>query len=109
MKVVPNLAAAAALAGAVAGCAVVDAGRARICRSIVPALNASGSALEIVRTAPLAKGEGVRIAYRSRSEAGTLQDRFVECRFAAGGHASPERESITPSSGRGRRGRCHSA
>ncbi len=26
--------------------------------------------------------------------AGAQQDRFVECRFAAGGHASPERESL---------------
>ena len=94
MKVVSRLVTAAALACAFAGCAVVDAGRARICRSIIPALNASGTTLEIVRTAPLARGEGVRITYRAQAQAGDLRNRFVECRFAAGGHASPERESL---------------
>jgi branched-chain amino acid transport system permease protein len=94
MWVVPRLVTAAALVCALAGCAAVDAGRARICRSIVPALNASGAPLEIVRAAPLAKGDGVRVTYRVRAPAGTPKDRFVECRFAAGGHASPERERL---------------
>jgi branched-chain amino acid transport system permease protein len=77
-----------------AGCAVVDTGRARICRSIVPALNASGAPLEILHAAPLAKGDGVRVTYRVRAPVGTLQHRFVECRFAVGGHASPERKRL---------------
>ena len=95
MRLVPRLVAAAALTCAVAGCAVVDAGRARICRSIVPAFNTSGASLEIVRSAPLAKGEGVRITYRVQAPPGMPpKDRFVECRFAAGGHASRERESL---------------
>jgi branched-chain amino acid transport system permease protein len=94
MWVVPRLVTATALVCALAGCAVVDTGRARICRSIVPALNAPGAPLEIVRAAPLAKGDGVRVTYRVRAPTGTLQHRFVECRFAAGGHASPERESL---------------
>jgi branched-chain amino acid transport system permease protein len=93
LKAVPRPVAAAALACALVGCAVVDAGRARVCRSIIPALNASGTALEIVRTTP-AKGDGVRVAYRAQAPGGALQDRYVECRFAAGGYASPERESL---------------
>ena len=94
MKVGPRLLAAALLVGALVGCSGVDAGRARICRSIIPALNASGTALEIVRTNSAARGDGVRVAYRAQDPGGTLQDRFVECRFAAGGPASPERESL---------------
>src|ERR1700704_3141713 len=94
MKVVPSVVAAAAFGWALVGCAVVDAGRARICRSIIPALNATGAALEIVRTTAVARGDGVRVAYRAQAPGGALQDRFVECRFAAGGQASPERESL---------------
>ena len=95
MKVGPRLLAAALLVGALVGCSGVDAGRARICRSIIPALNASDAALEIVRTGPLAKGDGVRITYRARATpAGAPQDRFVECRFGSGGPVSPEQEAL---------------
>jgi branched-chain amino acid transport system permease protein len=93
MWVVPRLVTAVALVCAVAGCAVVDAGRARVCRSIIPALNAPGAALEIVRTTALMRGDGVRVIYRLRTAA-LPKDRFVECRFAAGGHASPERDRL---------------
>jgi branched-chain amino acid transport system permease protein len=93
MKVARSLAAALAVACACAGCAVVDADRARMCRSIVPALNASGGVLEIVRTTPLLRADGVRIAYRVQTGAGPLH-RFVECRFAAGDHVSPDRERL---------------
>ena len=75
--------------GAVAGCAAaVDAGQARLCRAVIPALNTTGSAVEIVRTAPLVSGHGVRLDYRVASSTGE-RSRFVECRFAAGQQASP--------------------
>jgi branched-chain amino acid transport system permease protein len=91
---VPRLATGAALACALAGCAIVDAGQARTCRSIVPALNPSASAIEIVRTAPLSAGDGVRVAYRVRAPTGLLRDRFVECRFGAGGPVAPEQQVL---------------
>jgi branched-chain amino acid transport system permease protein len=93
MKMAPSLAAALGFACACAGCAVVDADRARMCRSIVPALNASDAVLEIVSTTALPRTDGVRIAYRVQTGAAPLS-RFVECRFAAGGHASPDRERL---------------
>ena len=65
MNAVPRLAAAAALACSLAGCVGgIDAGQARICRSVIPALNPSDAAFEIVRIAPLASGDGVRVEYR---------------------------------------------
>src|SRR6185436_4677799 len=55
----------------------------RICRSVIPALNLSASDVEIVRTAPLVSGDGVRVEYRARGGSGA-GERFVECRFADG-------------------------
>ena len=92
MKMAPSLAAAVAFACACAGCAV-DTDRARVCRSIVPALNASDAVLEIVSATALPRADGVRIAYRVQTSAAPL-NRFVECRFAAGDHVSPDRERL---------------
>ena len=87
--------AAAALILALAGCApVIDAGQARTCRMVIPALNAPDAAIDIVRISPLRSGEGVRIDYRARAPAGPSRDSFVECRYAAGGYASPERSGL---------------
>ena len=72
----------------------IDAGQARTCRSIIPALNPSGAAFEIVRTAPLGPGDGVRVEYRARAPAGPSRNRFLECRFAGGSHASPDRGAL---------------
>lgn len=85
---------ATALACAVAGCAAVDAGQARTCRSLLPALNPSETAIDIVRTLPVTAGDGVRIEYRARAPAGPARARHVECRFLPAGHASPERGSL---------------
>jgi branched-chain amino acid transport system permease protein len=83
------------LALAPGGCvAVIDAGQARTCRAVVPALNAADAAVDIVRISPLPSGDGVRIAYRARDPAGPSRHRFVECRFAPGGYASPERTGL---------------
>jgi branched-subunit amino acid ABC-type transport system permease component len=75
------LAAALAAAGCVAA---IDAGQARLCRSILPALNAPGATLDLVDTAPLAGGEGVVIAYGVVSATGR-RSRILECRFATRG------------------------
>jgi branched-chain amino acid transport system permease protein len=80
--------------GALAACtSAIDAGQARLCRAAIPALNAAGAAIEIVRTAPLAAGAGLRVDYRVRSDA-SQRSRFLECRFAAGTPASPEAATL---------------
>jgi branched-chain amino acid transport system permease protein len=93
-KIVPKLAPVLASAIALSGCAIVDAGQARTCRSILPALNPSASGIEIVRTAPLPGGEGVRIDYRAPAPTGLLRARFVECRFGPGGPLAPEQQTL---------------
>ena len=62
---------------------MVDAEQARVCRTMVPALNLS-SEVEITRTRPLASHDGVRVEYRARADGGSVSDRFLECRFAVG-------------------------
>lgn len=94
MKSTPRLVPAVALACAVAGCAAVDAGQARTCRSILPALNPSASAIDITRTLQLSAGDGVRIEYRVRAAAVPVRARHVECQFLSASHASPERGSL---------------
>ena len=89
-----KLATAAALTSALAGCSGIDAGQARTCRSIIPALNPAQAAFIIRRTAPLARGEGVHIDYRASGPESPPRDRYLECRFAAGSLASPERGSL---------------
>jgi branched-chain amino acid transport system permease protein len=80
--------------GALAGCAgALDVGQARLCRAVVPALNVPGALIEGVRTAALAGGDGVRVDYRVSAGAAP-RGRFVECRFARGSQASPERASL---------------
>jgi branched-chain amino acid transport system permease protein len=81
MTKMPRLMALAALLCALAGCAGEDAERSRICRSIIPALNPSQAAIEIVRTAVLADDAGVRIDYRTRPPIGAARLRRLECRF----------------------------
>src|SRR5215467_14284491 len=73
---------AAALSCALAGCSDIDAGQARTCRSVIPALNPAQATFKIERTLPLAHGEGVRIDYRANMPGHPPRDRFLECRFA---------------------------
>jgi branched-chain amino acid transport system permease protein len=95
MRAVPGAAAVAILAFAVAGCAsVVDSGQARICRAILPALNAPNAVIDIARVTALRSDDGVRIAYRARTPSGLTRDRLLECRYAAAGYASPERRGL---------------
>ena len=87
-----------------AGCAGgIDAGQARTCRSVIPALNPSDATFEIARTVPLRSGDGVRVEYRARVPTGPSRNRFLECRFASGSRASPDRGAligVTTESGR---------
>src|SRR5262245_64382701 len=63
-----------------AGCAVgLDAGQARLCRAVIPALNGTASAIEVVRTLPLPAARGVRVDYRVQSATGQ-RGRVLECR-----------------------------
>jgi branched-subunit amino acid ABC-type transport system permease component len=104
MHAVPRVAAAATLACSLAGCiGGIDAGQARICRSVIPALNPSGVAFDIVRIVALASGEGVRVDYRARVPDGPSRSHFLECRFSPGSRASPDRGAligVTTESGR---------
>ena len=85
MRLIARLAVLAMLACALASCAnVVDADQARLCHTVVPALNLSAADVEILRTVALASRDGVRVDYRARVEAGHASDRFLECRFAVG-------------------------
>ena len=85
MGILARLAVLALLACALASCVdMVDADQARVCRTIVPALNLSAAELEIVRTSPLFSGDGVRVQYRARTQGGSAAERFLECRFAVG-------------------------
>ena len=95
MNAVPRLAAAAALVCSLAGCAGgIDAGQARTCRSVIPALNPADATLEVLRTAPLASGDGMRIEYRARGPDRPWRSRFLECRFVGGSPASPDRGGL---------------
>ena len=95
MNAVPRIAAAAALACLLAGCVGgIDAGQARICRSVIPALNPSDAAFAIGLISPLGTGDGVRVQYRAQVPDGPSRDRFLECRFAGGNRASPDRSAL---------------
>src|SRR5215207_6894351 len=86
---------AAAFACALAGCVGgIDVGQARVCRSVIPALNPGDAAFEITSTAPLASGEGVRVEYRARVAGGPSRGRFLECRFAGGSRVSSDRGDL---------------
>jgi len=90
-----RIAAAAALLCALAGCVeVVDADRARTCRSVIPALNLGQDELEILRTTALAPGDGVRIDYRVGPTGRPSRERFVECRFAGSASTSADRSAL---------------
>src|SRR5262245_12428341 len=90
-QAMPGLMVMVALLCAVSGCtAEIDASRARICRSIIPALTSPDTPVEILRTAAR-PDERLRVDYRLREAAGLPPlppHRFVECRFAPGSQAS---------------------
>jgi branched-subunit amino acid ABC-type transport system permease component len=65
-----------------AGCSLIDdAGEARLCRSVLPALNPDAT-LKILTTQRLAKGRGLKILYRAEVPDDEPRLRFLTCRFA---------------------------
>ncbi|HKD57945.1 MAG TPA: hypothetical protein VKD45_10570, partial [Hyphomicrobiaceae bacterium] len=87
---------AAALTCALAGCSDIDAGQARTCRSVIPALNPAQATFNIGRTLLLADGEGVRIDYRAHLPGRPPgDDHFLECRFAQTSLVAKNRGSLS--------------
>lgn len=69
---------------ALGGCArVIDAEEARMCRSILPALNPSLAGLKILATHSLADGRGVKILYQIETEMNGVVPRSLACTFSA--------------------------
>src|SRR5688500_3666996 len=62
---------ALALAGGATGCAEIDAEQLRLCERLIPAIEADGARIEIVRAmADTAAANAVRIEYRATGERG---------------------------------------
>lgn len=72
---------------------MIDAGQARTCRSVIPAINPTDAGIEIMRTVPLG-GDGVRIDYRVRAADAPTRDRFIACQFSGSSLASAERGTL---------------
>lgn len=71
------------LALALAGCAVIDADAARLCRSALPAIEDEGVRVEVIRTAGGPEARSLRIDYRTLRDGRTVT-RYAICRFSAG-------------------------
>src|SRR5262249_31047146 len=89
-----RLATAVVFSCALAGCSDIDAGQARTCRSVIPALNPAQATFKIERTLPMADGEGGRIDYRVDIPGRRPLCRFLECRFRPSSLASQNRGSL---------------
>jgi branched-chain amino acid transport system permease protein len=76
-----------------AGCGrVMDSEQVRLCRAIVPVLNAEGAEIRELRVAPAALGRsGVRIDYAAREAGAPRRIHFVACGF---GGTSLERDRL---------------
>ncbi|WP_293862121.1 branched-chain amino acid ABC transporter permease [uncultured Alsobacter sp.] len=72
--------------GALAACSsVIDADQARICRTLIPALNPADAVLAITRTVPLAQARELRIFYTARQPGLPVRNRAVTCTFSGAG------------------------
>jgi branched-subunit amino acid ABC-type transport system permease component len=80
---------------------VVDADQARLCRSIIPAINPAGTAISIIRTDAQAEGKVVRVVYRAEPPGQPGRTRFVACQFSGEGLARnrQELESVSTEAG----------
>jgi branched-chain amino acid transport system permease protein len=68
----------------VAACSqLVDAEQARLCRTVIPALNPEGSEIAVQRTSPADDAHTLRIIYRVRPPGQPERTRFLACSFAA--------------------------
>jgi branched-subunit amino acid ABC-type transport system permease component len=72
---------------------VVDETRARTCRSIVPAVEAQGAAIRILRTGRGATSDTIRVDYEA-SRDGMTRQRRLDCRFGPD-PAQPDRDILT--------------
>lgn len=75
------------------GCArVVDADQARLCRMLLPALNAEGAEIAIRRIEPTGEPRQIRIAYGVTDPGRRQRNRVLACTFAGAGLARNKQE-----------------
>lgn len=70
----------------------IDADQARVCRTVIPALNAGAKAIAIDSAAPGHRPNSLRIGYEVVDAAGSLRNRSVTCLFASRGLDERKRE-----------------
>jgi branched-chain amino acid transport system permease protein len=77
---------ALAIAWSLAGCAEVDVEQLKICERLIPAIEAEGAQIELVRgaTDPVA-ANAVRVDYRVIGPNGSTDCSWISCRFAGSG------------------------
>jgi branched-chain amino acid transport system permease protein len=80
--------AALALAWSLAGCAQADVEQLKICERLIPAIEAEGAQVEVVRgTTDPGAANAVRVEYRLIEANGTSEDGWISCRFGGSGFA----------------------
>ncbi len=90
---------------ALAGCArTVDADQARICRTLIPALNAPDAAIDIVRTVPSDQAGRIRVYYVVTEPGRDRRNRFVDCTFRGDALSRARGELVAVATERGRLG-----
>jgi branched-chain amino acid transport system permease protein len=78
--------AALALAWCLAGCAEADVEQLRICERLIPAIEAEGARVELVRgVTDRAAANAVRVEYRLAGPNDTSDSRWISCRFGGSG------------------------
>jgi branched-chain amino acid transport system permease protein len=89
-------------AAALFGCSLsVDAEQARVCRTALPALNASSTRIVVERAQPGPGEHSVRVDYAVDAEGGPAVRRWALCRFAAEGLSLRKAELVGITTERG--------
>ena len=74
------------LAGGVTGCGELDPEQLRVCERLIPAIEADGAQIDIVRVmADTAAANAVRIEYRTLGASGNPDGSWISCRFGGSG------------------------
>jgi branched-chain amino acid transport system permease protein len=73
------------LAGIVTGCGELDPEQLRVCERLIPALEADGARIEIVRAGADTAANAVRIEYRTIGASGNPDGSWISCRFGGSG------------------------
>ncbi|MCZ8107562.1 MAG: branched-chain amino acid ABC transporter permease [Burkholderiales bacterium] len=90
---------------AVSACArTVDAEQARICRTLIPALNAPGGSVDVVRIVPTDQAGRIRVYYAVSESGRDRRNRFVECTFRGDALSRAKGELVAVMTERGRLG-----